>query len=285
MKEAVGLRSAEPREILQKVIGEKIPAIMSYLSKGKWHVAKLVLTELGANRFTVEIWRPSREESRDGGVVKPRKKPYPINIQVEQPVGISIKYEYGKVVFETKVFGFEPSPEGEGGGKIELLVPDRIELFERRSFFRVNVPASLKVRMVLWPRRSRGDGRSLPPREYMQGRLVDISAGGAQIAIEKEQQAELRKGQFIGVRFTPMPYEQPLVFNAQVRSILPTADEENVCYGLQIVGLEASREGQETLTRLVEIVEKYYQMNCAGGKHRECQKDAKADTTVLEIQQ
>ncbi len=280
MKEVGMLGRAEPRVILQAVMDKKAPAIMTYLSRGKWHVAKVKLTELGAGSFKVEILRPSYNRGRDSGVVSPRKKSHPINIQVEQPVGMSIKYEYGKVVFETKVLGFEPSPDN-GGGRLVLLFPERIELVERRSFFRVNVPDSLRVKMVLWPRRSRGDGLPLPPMEYMQGRLVDISAGGAQIAIEREQQARLRKGQFIGVRFTPMPYEKPLMFNARVRSVLPTADEKNICYGLQIVGLEASREGQEVLSRLVGVVEQYYKMNCTGTTEQDHHEAAKADVSVF----
>lgn len=280
MKEAGILDRAEPRVILQAVMDEKAPAIMTYLSRGKWHVAKVILTELGASSLKVEIWRPSYNKGQDRGVVSPRKESHPINIQVEQPVGMSIKYEYGKVVFGTKVLGFEPSPDN-GGGRIVLLFPDSIELVERRSFFRVNVPDSLSVKVVLWPRRSRGDGLPLPPMEYMQGRLVDISAGGGQIAIEREQQAQLRKGQFIGVRFTPMPYEKPLMFNAQIRSVLPTADEKNICYGLQIIGLEASCEGREVLLRLVGVVEQYYKMNCTDTTHQDHHEAAKADVSVL----
>ena len=70
-----------------------------------------------------------------------------------------------------------------------------------------------------------------------------------------------RKGQFIGLRFTPLPYETPLVINAQIRTLIPTADESAVCLGLQLVGLEASAEGRETLTRVVHVVEQYHQMN------------------------
>ncbi|MCJ7778128.1 MAG: hypothetical protein MUP16_07440, partial [Sedimentisphaerales bacterium] len=54
MNEMVVLRGVDPREILQTAVDKKVPAIMSYLSKGKWHVAKVLLTGLGADRFSIE---------------------------------------------------------------------------------------------------------------------------------------------------------------------------------------------------------------------------------------
>ena len=45
------LRGAEPREILQTIIEKKTPVVMSYLSRGKWYAAKVLLTGLGAKRL------------------------------------------------------------------------------------------------------------------------------------------------------------------------------------------------------------------------------------------
>jgi hypothetical protein len=270
MNEAVMLRDAEPREILKTAIEEKIPAIMTYLSKNKWHVAKVLLTNLGANRLNAEIW--------------PKEKPHPINIKTNQPVGLSIKYGYGKIVFDTTILDLESSqgPNHQGqSGIIVLAVPDRIEIVQRRSYFRVDVPKSLKVNVLLW---HRGLNRVPEPeiydfdnggetndkrRDYYKGRLVDISAGGAQLALDTEQQPDFRKGQFIGLTFTPMPYEKPLVLDAQIRNILPTADDQNICLGIQLVGLEASPEGRQVLQRLCNVVEHYFQINQSGAKHQE----------------
>ncbi len=255
MNEVVMLRGSEPRRILQTVIEKQVPAIMSYLSKRKWHVAKVVLTGLGASRLNVRIL--------------PRKKPHPINIRVNQPVGISLKYEYGKFIFETKVVSLEPSSDTTSGGTMMLAVPDRIEIVQRRSYFRVAVPNSLKVNVLLWHRGQQNDDSRLPPEHYWQGGLIDISAGGAQVAIDVEQKPDFNDGQFIGMRFTPMPYETPLMFNAQIRNILPTANGKSICLGLQIVGLEASAEGRQVLSRLVGVVERYYQINQSSAKQQD----------------
>lgn len=243
------LRSDEPRGILRTAVEKKLPAIMSYLSRRKWHVAKVLLANLGANRLDIQIF--------------PREKPHPINIQVDQPVGISLKYGYGKFIFETKVVALEPAQDA-GGGTVVLAVPDRVEIVQRRSYFRVDVPPPLKVNVLLWHRSCENDDTHLPPDSYWQARLVDISAGGAQIAVGADQKPDFKKGQFIGLRFTPMPYETPLMFNAQIRNILPTVDRKSICLGLQIVGLEASPEGRHVLQRLCSVVDRYYQINRSG---------------------
>lgn len=265
MNDVMTPNGIKPREILRIVIHQKVPAIMSYLSRGKWHVAKILLTGLDGDRLSVESMTQS-------------KTLRPINIQVNQPVGLSFKYEYGKFVFDTTVKGLEPSRER--GGTIILAVPDKIEVIQRRSYFRVNVPESLKVKVLMWHRSGQykeikqTQNSTDQMRHCCQGRLVDISAGGAQVVIPHESLetgANFKKGQFIGMRFTPVPYETPMVLCAQIRNILPTADGEGSCLGLQIIGLEASCEGRETLTRLIGIVEQYYQINQQTQKQEDAQ--------------
>ena len=268
------LSEAEPRKIVETLIKEKVPGVMTYLSRGKWHAIKVLLTRLGASVLEVEV---SPRNSSDNARKKPRtatQKPQPLNICIEQPVGLSIKHGHGKFIFETKITGFEPSDSQTSGGAITVAVPEKIELLQRRSYFRVEVPKSLKVKAVLWHRRcsdpsakaytDKADLDDNPqnwPSGYWQAELIDVSAGGGQIVIDAAQQPDFKRGQFIGLRFTPMPYETPLLLNAQIRHILPTADGRSLCYGLQFVGLEASQKGRETLQRLCKIVEQYYQMS------------------------
>jgi hypothetical protein len=269
MNDLTMLNGTEPREILQAVIEKKIPAILSFLSWGKWQIAKVFLTSLGANRLDIQL-SPRKADP----VAYPSdtyQKPYSIDIQVNQPVGIAIKYGYGKLIFETTVVAIESSSDPENRRTISLLVPDRVEMVQRRSYFRVNVPASMKVIVMLWHRRCKDEAprsSDAAPESYWQGRLADISAGGVQLVVDKEQKPDFKKGQFMGLRFTPMPYEMPLMFNAQIRNILPTADGKSICLGLRIIGLEASTEGRQVLQRLCSVVEKYYQMNQSSAKNQ-----------------
>jgi hypothetical protein len=273
MNEVATLSKAEPREILQTVLGKKVSSVLSYLSKGKWHVAKVSLTNLGDDRLDIRLL-PKKADSRlrKSHQTTTSKQPS-INIQVHQPVGISLKYGYGKFIFETTVVAIQPSTEPASGGTISLMIPERIEMVQRRSYFRVDVPSSLKVNVMLWHRRytdepetqqtetQTSDSREMPQERYWQGKLTDISAGGVQVIVDTAQKPDFERGQFIGLRFTPMPYETPLMFDAQIRNVLPTACEKGICLGLRIVGLEASPEGRQVLQRLCSVAECYYQIN------------------------
>ncbi len=269
MSDLVMLQGPESQTVLEMVVRNQSPAIMSYLSKDKWHVAKVVLTNLQAGRLYVENCHTSG-------------KPHPINVRMDQPVGMNFKHAYGKFVFDTTVVSLEPSSDPEAGGTIVLAAPQRIGVIQRRSYFRVNVPSSLRVNVVLWHR----TGHRTPEERghiYHEGRLMDISAGGAQVIVPRKDtkaclatppgeggaapgELDFRKGQFLGVRFTPMPYETPLMFSVQVRNVLPTADHASLCLGLQIVGLEASEEGRQVLSRLAKVVECYHQINQSQGR-------------------
>lgn len=236
-----------PREVLRKVVEAQELAIMSYSSHDKYHIAKVLLTKIGANVLDVEIaWK---------------KKPYPVNINVAHVVGMSVKHGYGKLIFETKVVGLKPSSHSQGSGIIELEIPGQIELVSRRSYFRVEIPKPLEVKAALWHCNNRGDNKLSSSKSGLCGRIVDISAGGIQIVIDAANGREFKKGQYIRIQFTPMPSEMPLVFNAQVRTVFPTANGKNMCLGMQIVGLEASSQGRTVLQKLCQAVESYHRMN------------------------
>jgi len=263
MSNTMALRAAEPREILQTVTDERSVAIMSYLTGNKWHVAKITFYRLDANQLTVSL--------------TPANKRYPINIRIGQLVGVSLKYGYSKLIFNTKIVGFAPPDDSTSGGKIELALPKRVEVIQKRSYFRVTVPYSLGIDATIWHR-----GKTLEPSanknltpgksaNYWQGNIIDISAGGAQITIGLDQKPDFGKGKFISFSFTPLPNEAPMLLNAQIRNVLPTADGKNICIGIQFTGLEASSEGHATLHRLCEIVESYHQINEAGTKQQRLQ--------------
>jgi hypothetical protein len=279
MSDIVILQGPESREVLSAVVEQQSPAIMSYLSRDKWHVAKVVLKSFADDRLCVEGCHASG-------------RPHPINIRINQPVGVNFKHSYGKFVFDTVVVGLEPSADPQAGGMIVLAVPDRIGVVQRRSYFRVNVPESLKVNVVLWHRTGSRQVTE-PTHNYFEGRLMDISAGGAQVIVPARSGRDntapgtgvfdFHKGQFIGVRFTPLPFETPLVFNAQIRNILPTADHSALCLGLQIVGLEASDEGRHVLARIASVVERYYDLNQAVGRQQDSQVTVRAEERPFRV--
>lgn len=275
MNEAVVVEGRRSQEVLRIAADKKVQAIVSYLSKNKWHVAKVIIAGLEGDRLYVEAASSN-----------PMSKPIPTNIRIGQPVGVSFKHSYGKFVFDTTIVGLEPSPAGRG--TIVLGVPRHIGAIQRRSYFRVNVPDSLKVNVVFWHRRAAA-GEKNPVHDYHQACLADLSAGGAQIimpfdlAQSASEGSSFRKGQFIGLRFTPLPYETPLVFDAQIRSILPTEDHTGLCLGLQVVGLESSPEGRQILTRVAEVVEQYHQINESAFKQQYAGSSSGVQEQNLEV--
>jgi hypothetical protein len=111
----------------------------------------------------------------------------------------------------------------------------------------------------MWHRRCRR--LKAEQEQRWQGRLIDISAGGLQVVVVASEKPDFRQGQFVKVRFCPLPSQAAIEFSAQIRNILPTADSENLCFGLQVVGLEASREGRVILAKLAAVTELYYELN------------------------
>ena len=145
------------------------------------------------------------------------------------------------------------------GGTLVLGKPDGAEPYKRRNYVRLNICKLMKVSVLLWHRRQKKDNLEVPWESCWQGRLVDISEGGAQIAVDVTRRPGFKKGHFIKLQFAPIPYEEALMFDAQIREILPAADNKSVCLGVQFVGLEANPEGRQGLRWLCNSEERYYE--------------------------
>jgi hypothetical protein len=279
VNEVVVLKNAEAGRILQCIIEKKIQANMCYLSRGKWHIAKILPIKADDNGLAASVLSAHPDASgliSDGARQSPEFRPRPVNIHIGQSAGLALKYEGGKFIFETKVTDFEFSPDSTGG-VIMLETPEQIELISRRSFYRVHVPDKLDVEVAVWHRCFRQDSQ---PEKIWRGRLIDLSAGGLQLAIPALQKPDFSEGQFAQVAFAPLPSEANLEFSAQIRNILPTADGLCVCHGMQMVGLEASKEGRLTLTRLAAVTELYYELNRTNEYDRCPQVGVKTKTCV-----
>ena len=153
----------------------------------------------------------------------------------------------------------KPSVEQLSTGTLELRSLDNTELFQRRNYVRLHVPSPLEINVLLWHSGRKDDYHKILPGHYWQGRLVDISEGGAQVAIDAVEGTILCKGRLLGLEFKPNPAEPLLAFDVQVREMLPTADGTNTCLGLQFIGLEANPEGRQGLMKLCSSESIYYE--------------------------
>lgn len=175
-----------------------------------------------------------------------------------QPVGICFEHEHHKYIFETIVL--EPCCPGQPGG-IVLDVPDKIEKVPRRAYERQPIPATLNVRVLFWHRGHQHDASSSPEEAYWQGVLDNLSVGGAMIRVESDHRNFFSIGQYVGVQFTPMSYQKPLLLEGQVRHLKTPPDRDVLLVGIEFLGLEASSEGRDIIHRLLEVIDAYEHLN------------------------
>lgn len=249
MNEPQVLTHADVMHTLQRIIDGGKEGVMTHLAKSKWHICQVVVKTL--TPYTVHV-KAKRQE-----------KTLPVDIAVDQPVGISIQHEFNKYIFETVVVGFESSVNESCGGIIVLELPREIERVQRRAYSRVDVPADLKVKALFWHRGYMDDRTEAPLDNYWQGHLVDLSVGGSQISIDVEQGANFRVGQLVGLQFTPMSYQKPILLEGQIRHLAENAEEKRLYVGVEFLGLEMSGQGRQKLRRIIDIVGEYEKQNMA----------------------
>ncbi len=249
MNDSRFLYGNELKQILRDVLDKKLPISMSFLVDGNWSVARALITEIREDNFDIKI--------------TPRKRSQYTGLKTSQAIGISFKCGYGlgydKFIFDAVVIGFKSSPASAVDETIVLAIPAEIEKIQKRSFLRVSVPSFLTVDVQLWSYEDLKNSNTNAP--FIKGSLIDISAGGIQVGIDASRKNKFEIGRFLRLRFSPLPQETPLMFNAQIRSIAVTVDGSGICLGLRMIGLEASPEGRLILQRLCNIVEQYQQLN------------------------
>ncbi|MHC4438192.1 MAG: PilZ domain-containing protein [Planctomycetota bacterium] len=153
-------------------------------------------------------------------------------------------------ITEVSEIVFTPSPKQLDNGTLEIRGLNNAKPIERRKYVRLRIPSWLQVNVLFWHGGRNDDYHKLIPGHFWHGRLVDISEGGIQVAIDAAERTHLDKGQLIGLEFRPIPAEPLLIFDAKIREVLPTADGKNICLGLQFIGLEANPEGRQGLRKL-----------------------------------
>ncbi len=118
MNEMIMLHEVKSLQALRIAIDKKLPAVMSYLDNGQWHLSRIMLTALKEGSLKIKA--------------TPKKKTHGIKIQVGQTVGISLKYGYGdgydKFVFDTTVLALILDET------MMLAIPHEIEQVKKRSY-------------------------------------------------------------------------------------------------------------------------------------------------------
>ncbi len=243
--EVLGRR--EIADLFDSAVAGQIGCDMNYLAAGKWYRSTARMAGATSDTFQVEV----TAEKQDG----------PFDLRIDQPVGINFKQDSNTYIFETVVVGVEDSVNQAGGGSIILELPGRVERVERRDYTRIDTPGELNVQVMFWHRGHTDQFTEVPVDNYWEGRLANISLGGGQMNVGLEQKPNFRIHQVVGMQFTPMSYEKPILLEAHVVYLSENAETESLTIGVEFLGLEAAGQAREKLNRLKQIIKKYEQMN------------------------
>lgn len=240
------LKDVRVTEIVQEAVQQNLNAKMCHMTGGMWIRNTVYMVELSANGIICRTF-----EEDHGHFEK---------LQINQPVGITFQIEHEKFIFDTTVMGFESAVTTKGG-RILLEIPDRIEKMPRRAYERQAVPQEINVQVLFWHRGYIENTSQAPVESYWQGKMINLSAGGTLIAVSSSLVDCFRAGQLVGMQFTPMFYQKPILVEAQIIHMKPSSDSGKCYLGLEFLGLEVSIDGRNILHRLMDVIEEYGRLN------------------------
>lgn len=246
-KEIEVLEGQALKDCLEEAVSGHKAAIVSFLARGRWQILRVGFVAVSSHALILDVlskYRPVHE-----------------SIQVNQPVGMSFQVEFTKYIFESSVIGVESIVNKGHSGKIILHLPDRIEALHRRGYQRQEIPKNMTVRVLFWHRGYLDQVKPAPVEHYWQGRIRDLSAGGMRLIMTPELKDCFSVGQLVGMQFTPMSYQKPILLEGHIRHIRENDDENNLQLGIEFLGLEASPEGRDILYRLLDVVAEYQAIN------------------------
>ena len=179
-------------------------------------------------------------------------------LKEDHPMGICIHLGHFKYLFDSTV---QVTEAQDTTWRILLNPPDTAQRIERRVYHRQPVPANTKVKVMFWHRGYLDESENEPAENYWQGTLLNLSAGGARFEIEIKHKEHFRIGQLLGIQFTPMSYQKPLLLESHVKYAEEQSDNRYFRIGVEFLGLEASPEGRQILDRILEVISQYEEMN------------------------
>jgi hypothetical protein len=233
------LNPAQLFSVLKVACSEQAPVTVTFLTEGKWHLMKLSIRRLTDERVVLS------------GVNQP--------MSIYQPVGICITFGHNKYLFDSQVVDIET---GSSDATISIDYPQAAESMPRRACLRQPVPGSMHVKVLFWHRGFIDASQQQPAEQYWQGRLLNLSAGGAQFEIDNDQKHCFSTNQLLGIQFTPMSYQLPFLLESHVRYLKDCIENGHFKIGVEFLGLETP-EGRQLLHRLLEVIDEYERMNQA----------------------
>lgn len=228
------------KNFLLAAVQENAEVVLTFTHSGKWHIHQTRICQF------------------DDETIFLKEKSISKDLTENQPVGICVNLGHFKYLFETILKSVQTQDQE---GLILLDFPDKVEQMQRRAYERQPVPSNLKVKCMFWHRGYLDDLGQKPAEQYWQGRLLNLSAGGAQISVDLDLKSYFSRGQLVGVQFTPMSFQRPLLLEAHVKYLMDQLEHNQFLVGVEFLGLEAGPEGREVLHRLIGVINQYEVIN------------------------
>lgn len=172
-----------------------------------------------------------------------RGRPATPPIQPGDLLDISFRHSHYKCSFRTPVLAVGAS-DGLQTSTLTLSRPGAIQRVQRRAFQRLTVPTHVKVTAEI--KTTYGDSTT-----SINGQVADLSAGGMRLRLAARPADSPTIGQPFVITLRA-PASRPISLNALYRHCNIDATGQ-VQWGLQIVGLDDSPRGRETLNGLTQL--------------------------------
>jgi hypothetical protein len=239
------LKDNQVFELISEAVSLGLNTKMCHMCGGKWMQNTVKMVNISSSGIMFQA--------------SEKHKAHLEKLQINQPVGISFQIKHQKCIFDSTVLGLDFLAAD--GSKILMAIPDRLEKMPRRSYERQPVPSSLNVNVLFWHRGYIDNTINAPVESYWQGKLANLSANGAQVSASLSLASSFQIGQLIGLQFTPMFYQKPVLVEGQIVHVQPKEEETTLNLGIEFLGLEVSIDGRDILHRLMEIVQEYARLN------------------------
>jgi c-di-GMP-binding flagellar brake protein YcgR len=184
-----------------------------------------------------------------------------------QYVGVSLRQSSRKFLFSTIVeakgqFVFDSNTAVPA---LRYRWPDHVTELQRRVYYRTPVPADAPpIPARLWRGGIAARAHQNPALQMLSGTVVNLSCGGAQIAIDSSARTDWAEDDLLGIELNLGDGRPPVAVDARFRGAR-NDERSGASIAVQFMGLELGPDGRQALQRLAYTVQRLHRLNAAIG--------------------
>lgn len=154
-------------------------------------------------------------------------------------VGIAFRSGFQRFLFTAKIAAVEET----GSGALQLDMPGNIQVTERRTGLRVEMPALVTVEASIWL-----GGWQVKPAEpdvvmpVWSGRVLDLSEGGCYVRTSRQISRYIEVGDIVGLQLTIGEGEQAEEILVDAQFCRGDPDGEMMMVGFQFIDVDLSEQ-------------------------------------------